>query len=130
MTSIALNAERTTEEKRGLIRWLRPDYQRARAGLADSQAIAEADAQLAAPLVVEAGKVQKPAFPANDLERGLAVFAALMAASKPLDAKAIAATFRQGAKAEPAITRILLAMARLAQIHTTGNQAFALRRAA
>ena len=127
---VALNAERAQEEKRGLIRWLRPDYQRARAGIADSQAIAEVDAQLVAPLVVEAGKVQKPAFPANDLERGLAVFAALMAASKPLDAKAIAATFRQGAKAEPAITRILLAMARLAQIHTTGNQAFALRRAA
>ena len=127
---VALNAERAQEEKRGLIRWLRPDYQRARAGIADSQAIAEADAQLVAPLVVEAGKVQKPVFPANDLERGLAVFAALMAASKPLDAKAIAATFRQGAKVEPAITRILLAMARLAQIHTTGNKAFALRRAA
>ncbi|MGH6823618.1 MAG: class I SAM-dependent DNA methyltransferase, partial [Methylocella sp.] len=31
---VALNAERAAEEKRGLVRWLRPNYQRARTGVA------------------------------------------------------------------------------------------------
>ena len=29
---VALNAERAAEEARGLVRWLRPEYQRTRAG--------------------------------------------------------------------------------------------------
>ena len=33
---VKLNAERAGEEKRGLIRWLRPDYQRPRAGVVDA----------------------------------------------------------------------------------------------
>ena len=94
-----LNAERAAEEKRGLIRWLRPDYQRPRAGVVDTQAAAEEGAQIAAPLVIEA-KTQKPLFPTNDLERTAAVFAALLQAEKPLDAENLAKTFRQGAKAQ------------------------------
>ncbi|MES2641068.1 MAG: DNA methyltransferase [Myxococcota bacterium] len=34
---VALNAERAAEEKRGLIRWLRPDYQRPLAGVAEPE---------------------------------------------------------------------------------------------
>ena len=80
---VKLNAERAAEEKRGLIRWLRPDYQRPRAGVVDTQAAVEEGAQLAAPLANEA-KAQRPLFPTNDLERTAAVFAALMRAEKPL----------------------------------------------
>lgn len=127
---VALNVERAAEEKRGLIRWLRPDYQRSRAGLKDAQAEAEADAQTVAPLLAESGKVRRPAFPTSDLDRTAAVFAALMAAREPLDAGALAKTFRQGAKVEPAISRVLASLARLGHVHTADGKSFALRRSA
>nr|WP_244427219.1 DNA methyltransferase [Methyloferula stellata] len=123
---VALNAERAAEEKRGLIRWLRPEYQIPRAGLPAQQAAAEE--QLEAPLVAAAEKLQKPSFPANDLERAATVFAALMEANEPLDARAIARTFKQGAKAEPAITRVLASLARLGHVQSGEGGTFALRR--
>ena len=126
---VKLNAERAAEEKRGLIRWLRPDYQRPRAGVVDAQAAAEAGAQITAPLVIEA-KAQKPLFPTNDLERTAAVFAALLQAEKPLDAETLAKTFRQGAKAQPTIARVLASLARLGHVHSSDGKTFALRRAA
>ena len=127
---VALNAERVAEEKRGLVRWLRPDYQRPRAGLVDTHAAAEAEAQTVAPLIVEAGKVQKPTFPTGDLERAAAVFAALLEARTPLDARTLAATFKQGAKVEPAIARVLSSLARLGHVNTSEGTSFALRRSA
>lgn len=125
---VALNAERAAEEKRGLIRWLRPDYQRPRAGLIDTQAMAEADAQTVAPLVAAAEKAQKPSFPASDVERTAAVFAALLETRAPLDARTLATTFKQGAKVEPAIARVLSSLARLGHVHTGDGNSFALRR--
>ena len=126
---VKLNAERAGEEKRGLIRWLRPDYQRPRAGVVDAQAVAEEGAQIAAPLVIEP-KARKPLFPTNDLERTAAVFAALMQAETPLDAETLAKTFRQGAKAQPTIARVLASLARLGHVHSSDGKTFALRRAA
>jgi hypothetical protein len=125
---VALNAERSAEEKRGLVRWLRPDYQRARAGVAPGPAQAPNEEQLEAPLIVEAGKVQKPAFPQNDLERTAAVFAALMQASEPLEAASLAKSFRQGAKVEATIARVLASLARLGHVHSSDGKTFALRR--
>ena len=121
---MALNAERAAEEKRGLVRWLRPDYQRARAGVAPEQRAEEAGEQLEAPFVIAAAKPQKPAFPASDLERTAAVFAALTEASAPLDAQSIAAKFRQGQKIEPSVARILAAFARMGQFHTGDGERF------
>ena len=125
---VALNAERAAEEKRGLVRWLRPDYQRARAGVAPEQRVEEAGEQLEAPLVIAAAKAQKPAFPASDLERTAAVFAALTEASTALDAKSIAAKFRRGQKIEPSVARILAAFARMGQFHTGDGERFTQRR--
>ena len=125
---VALNAERAAEEKRGLVRWLRPDYQRARAGVAPEQRAEEAGEQLEAPFVIAAAKPQKPAFPASDLERTAAVFAALTEASAPLDAQSIAAKFRQGQKIEPSVARILAAFARMGQFHTGDGERFTQRR--
>ena len=124
----ALNAERAAEEKRGLVHWLRPDYQRARAGVAPEQRTEEVGEQLEAPLVIAAAKAQKPAFPASDLERTAAVFAALTAANTPLDAQSIAAKFRQGQKIEPSVARILAAFARMGQFHTGDGARFTQRR--
>ncbi|MGH6927567.1 MAG: class I SAM-dependent DNA methyltransferase, partial [Dongiaceae bacterium] len=121
---VALNAERAAEEKRGLVRWLRPDYQRARAGVAPEQRTEAAEEQLEAPLIIEAAKELKPAFPAGDLERTAAVFAALTKAARPLDSKSIAAKFRQGQKIEPSVARILAAFARMGQFHTGDGARF------
>lgn len=126
---VALNAERSAEEKRGLVRWLRPDYQRARAGVALEPA-RPVEEQIEAPLVVAAGKAQKPLFPKDDVERTAAVFAVLTAADRPLDAAAIAAAFRQGAKVAPMVSRILAAWARVGWVHTADGTTFAPRRIA
>jgi hypothetical protein len=125
---VALNTERAAEERRGLVRWLRPEYQRARAGVAPEQRAKEAEEQLEAPLVIAAAKAQKPAFPASDLERTAAVFAAVAESSTPLDAKSIAAKFRQGQKIEPSVARILTAFARIGQFHTGDGARFTPRR--
>ena len=124
---VALNAERAKEEREGLVRWLRPEYRRPRAGIAPEAPRAE---QIEAPLVAAAEKTQKPSFPAEDVERTATVFAALMGASAPLDARAIAASFRQGSRVEPIIASVLASMARVGLVHTTDGRAFALRRAA
>jgi hypothetical protein len=124
---VALNAERAQEEKRGLVRWLRPNYQRARAGVAAEPAT-PSEEQLEAPLVIAAAKAQKPAFPATDLERTAAVFAALAEAATPLNAQSIAAKFRQGRKIEPSVARILAAFARMGQFHTSDGARFTPRR--
>ncbi|TAL76698.1 MAG: hypothetical protein EPN75_13920 [Beijerinckiaceae bacterium] len=125
---VALNAERAAEEKRGLIRWLRPDYQRARAGITGETPVKEE--QIEAELVAMDAKAQKPMFPTGDVERTAAVFAALMNASAPLDGAAIARSFRQGMKIEPAILRVLAALARIGNVHTSDGRRFALRRSA
>jgi hypothetical protein len=127
---VALNVERAAEEKRGLIRWLRPDYQRARAGVRAEAAPAPAEEQLEAELEAVSGKQQKPSFPSADVERMAAVYAALASARAPQDARAIAATFRQGARVERAIGRILKAWARVGQFHTSDGKTFSLRRSA
>lgn len=126
---VALNKERAEEERRGLIRWLRPDYQRARAGIAPEPA-KPAEEQIEAPLVVAAEKAQKNLFPKDDVERTAAVLALLMRAASPLDANAIAASFRQGAKITPIIARILSASARVGFVQTADNGTFAARRVA
>jgi hypothetical protein len=53
-----------------------------------------------------------------------------MAADKPLDAASLAKHFRRGAKAEPAIARVLASLARLGHAHSPDGRVFALRRAA
>jgi hypothetical protein len=67
--------------------------------------------------------------PQNDLERTASIVAALVDARHPLDAHAVAATFRQGSKVEPAI-RVLASLARLGHVHTSDGATFALRRTA
>ena len=125
---VDLNAERAADEKRGIVHWLRPDYQMARAGITAS--IAPKEEQLEAPRLVAADTVQKPLFPSDDIERAGAVFAALLAAPAPLDALALSRQFRQGARVEGQVARVLGSFARIGQVHTADGRIFALRRAA
>ena len=70
------------------------------------------------------------AWTGETLDSIAAVFAALMQARAPLDARTIAGAFRLSARAEPAIARILAALARLGHAYTSDGRAFALRRTA
>jgi hypothetical protein len=126
---VALNKERAAEEKRGLVRWLRPDYQIPRFGKGlDKQAASEEGAQVTATLdIVE--KAHKPAFPTSAVEQTAAVFAALASAAAPLEAKAIASQFRRTKTSEKKIADVLASLARLGHVATDGKT-YALRRVA
>lgn len=126
---VALNKERAEEERRGLIRWLRPDYQIPRfARGMDRQAAREDGAQIAAEFIAAVG--QKPSFPSGAVEQAAAVFAALSAASAPLDAKGLAARFRRSKTAERKIGELLASLARLGYVFSRDGKAFLLRRVA
>jgi len=128
---VALNAERAAEEERGIVHWLRPEYQIPRFGSgADKQAEAEAGAQESADLVVLEREQKRP-FPASAIEQAAEVFAALAAARGPVDAATIASAYRQGRKAEPKIAAILAAAARIGEVASLDDgRLFAFRRAA
>ena len=122
---VALNRERADEEARGIVRWLRPDYQMPLFGRpADRQAAAEAEAQAVLPV---GETVQKPRFPATGIEQSAAIFAALASARDPIDISRIAAHFSQGRRSEPKIASILAAAARVGAVATADGRTFRLR---
>jgi hypothetical protein len=126
---VALNKQRSEEEKRGLVRWLRPDYQIPRFGKGvDKQAAKEEGAQVAAELI--AAVEQKPSFPAGAVEQTAEVFAALAAASEPLDAKGLAAQFKKAKTTEKKVGEVLASLARLGYVTSEDGKTFALRRVA
>jgi hypothetical protein len=126
---IALNKERSEEEKRGLVRWLRPDYQIPRfAKGVDKQAVDEEGAQVAAELIPAAE--QKPSFPTSAVEQTAAVFAALATASAPLDAKGLAAQFKRTKTGEKKVGEVLASLARLGYVTSEDGKMFAMRRVA
>ena len=109
---VALNRERAQEEARGQVRWLRPEYQIPRFGSAKEKA--ELDLVGGAMSGEGAGPVgPKPMFPSGEVEQTAAVMAALASASCPLDALALAATFRQGRRVAPKIAAVLAALTRM-----------------
>ena len=125
---VALNKERSEEEKRGLVRWLRPDYQIPRfAKGVDKQAASEEGAQVVAELI--SAVEQKPSFPIGAVEQTAAVFAAL-AASQPLDAKGLAAQFKRTKNTEKKVGEVLASLARLGYVTSEDGKTFALRRVA
>jgi hypothetical protein len=126
---VALNKERSEEEKRGRVRWLRSDYQIPRfAKGVDKQAATEEGAQVAAELI--AAVEQKPSFPAGAVEQTAAVFAALAAANGPLDSKGLAAQFKQTRTTEKKVGDVLASLARLGYVASEDGKRFALRRVA
>jgi hypothetical protein len=126
---VALNKERDGEEERGLVRWLRPDYQIPRfAKAVDKQAAKEEGAQVAAELI--AAVEQKPAFPLGAVEQTAAVFSALSTASAPLDAKGLAAQFKRAKTTEKKIGEVLASVARLGYVASVDGKVFMMRRVA
>jgi hypothetical protein len=128
---VALNKERAQEEARGIVRWLRPDYQIPRFGTAAQKA--ELDLVGGADTTPDAATAAgpKPLFPADDMAQTAAVMAALANAAAPLDAAALAAQFRQGRRAGPKIASVLGALLRMGFVaNPDGGGTFSLRRAA
>lgn len=127
---VALNKERADEEKRGLVRWLRPDYQIPRFGSEKEKAKQlEADFGIAAQPAEKAGP--KPAFPPDDIAQTGLVMNALISSGAALDAGTIASSFKQGRKVMPAVSSVLVSLYRMGLISTAdGGKTFAYRRAA
>jgi hypothetical protein len=128
---VALNRERTQEEARGVVQWLRPEYQVPRFGSPKEKA--ELDLGGVAPgQEVEASAVAKPAFPTDDdVAQTAAVMAVLAASQVALGAEAIATSFRQGRRNLAKVNAVLAALARMGFVRTSdGGQTFALRRVA
>ena len=120
---VALHAARAAEEKKGVVRWLRPDYQKARVGVARAQT-----EQIEADLVEGEETEKKPAFPADPREQTGAVFAALLGADSFTDAKTLSNLFSKPKTAEPKIKATLAALSRLGQTVTAdGGKMFRLR---
>ena len=110
---VALNAERAAEEARGVIRWLRPEYQAGAAVVVVSQAVLieaeakeEAGEQRTASAKRQAGGAEeKLGWPASMAEQAQAVRRVLLAAGGPVTARQVAAGF---AGARPARVEELL----------------------
>lgn len=86
---VALNAERAAEERRGLVRWLRPDFQQpaAAAPAAAQEEIDLGEARPAAPAA------ERRPWPKDLTQQVHAVTAALAAAGAPLTEAELAAPF-------------------------------------
>jgi hypothetical protein len=134
---VALNKERTAEEKASEVRWLRPDYQIPRFGSDAEKAKLKAEKQQAraaqVALELESEPEEgKPRYPTdNELAETAVVMSVLAAAKQPLRIDDIAATFAQGKRIEKRVALTMLALARLGHIASfDGGRSFSLRRSA
>ncbi|MEM6900155.1 MAG: class I SAM-dependent DNA methyltransferase [Pseudomonadota bacterium] len=100
---VALNQERAAEEKRGLVRWLRPDFQIPRLGhkVSGSQQV-EAD-------LGEVALIEERKWPSDGLEQIRTVRDVLAEAEAPLPAEALSTLFkgRTTAKRKARVAEVL-----------------------
>jgi hypothetical protein len=128
---VALNHERLAEERRGHVRWLRPDYQIPRFGKdLDKMAAKEEGAQIAAELELGEPVAKKLSFPTDAVGQTAAVFAALAAASGPVTVGDIAAGFRKSKNLGKNVGEVLASLARLGHVATKDGKSFEIRRVA
>ena len=89
---VALNRERAAEERRGTVRWLRPDYQIPKLGHKIGKP--EEAQQVVADLIVSEPADGRPTWPKDELERIRIVRDMLGRAPAPLAPEALSAAFR------------------------------------
>ncbi len=125
---VALNKERAAEEKRGLVRWLRPDYQVPRFG-SETEKAKQIEAEFGEDIVaIPAGP--KPSFPKDERDQTFAVHQAMAVAETPLEPALIAAGFKQGRRCLPAVAAVIDSLYRMGLVSTTDGKTFSLRRTA
>jgi len=107
---VALNAERAAEEARGLIRWLRPEFQ----AKGTAQAVqTEAEMETEEVAAVPQPKAKQP-WPKGLPDQVQAVRAALLELARPADAEEVARRFQRAQT--PRVQEILDALAALGQV--------------
>ena len=89
---VDLNKERVEEERRGLVRWLRPDYQIPKLG--HKVKVPDVIEQVEAQLVVPAPADGKPVWPKDDMDRIRVVRDLLAQATAPLAPDSLSVAFR------------------------------------
>ncbi|RYC28385.1 class I SAM-dependent DNA methyltransferase [Ciceribacter ferrooxidans] len=112
---VQLNLQRATEERRGLIRWLRPEYQIEKMG----------------PLAHRADRIQslatarsskpKPRFSDERKVQAAQVLALLNRSRSPLTVIEIAQEFRESSQIGPDIQDVLVSLNRLGDVETFDN---------
>jgi hypothetical protein len=111
---VALNAERASEEARGVVRWLRPGFQHPASETAPAQAEIETGAETSADIAAVA--LAKPqAWPNDAIAQVRAVADALTASAMPLSVDDITARFKVRGpwkKRVPALLDMLVALGR------------------
>ncbi len=110
---VLLNKQRVMEEKRGEVRWLRPDYQIPRFG-SDMEKAEQLEANLAGP--VTGSKIEKRNFPKADSDQTAIIMMALMAANQPMNVSELAATFKGGQRARKDIEAVLASLLRMGMV--------------
>ena len=113
---VALNAERAAEEQRGLIRWLRPEFQIPASGQPQTRAAEQLEIDTGEEVAVAAKPGERRPWPATLPAQVKAVAEVLTAAHAPLADDAIAACFTgRGAwkKRLPQIIDTLVAVGRV-----------------
>ncbi len=109
---VALNAERAQEEQQGIIRWLRPEYQKP----TEQTALAIRDrAGKKPPKAIKSKRKGKQAWPKSLAERVGLVESAMRAAAVPMNAAAVAKQFRRAKPAE--VGEILETLCTLGRLH-------------
>jgi len=112
---VALNRQRSEEEKRGLVRWLRPSFQ----ARPEASVQAEGD-QMEADLALVT-KQQKPRLQTGLPDQVAAIRAVLAQARQPLSAREVSTHFAQGRRSEPKVDEILRTLALIGQAEKTGE---------
>jgi hypothetical protein len=125
---VALNKARAQEEARGLVQWLRPDYQIPRFGSAKDKAELDLVGGAMAPgPPLAAGP--KPGFPADEVAQTAAILATLAAAPHPIDAIMLSGAFKQGRRIAPKVDATLAALVRAGYVaRADGGGGFVLHR--
>src|SRR5688500_4752123 len=116
---VALNAERAEEERRGIVRWLRPEFQNP--GGATS---VQGELPVGAKAVAEpqGAKGAKPPWPKTLPEQAQALRAAMASRAAPASAEELAKTFK-GAKLER-VRELLETLGALGQIRRVTRERF------
>jgi hypothetical protein len=106
MRLVALNKERTIEESRGLVKWLRPDYQTAKL---ERKAPKQEDAHVGILDVIMPGVTDRPKWPSDGLEQIRLVRDMLAKAPAPAPTDTIAYAFdgRNTSKRRDRIAEVL-----------------------
>ncbi|MEW6488078.1 MAG: DNA methyltransferase [Thermodesulfobacteriota bacterium] len=124
---VALNAERAAEEKRGLVRWLRPELQvRGRAGLAPPELAMGEEDRRGEPRPTTSADTAKPSrlpWPKPLPDQAQAVLAALREAAGPATAEEVARSFKGASAAQ--VADLLETLAALGQARRSGEGRYA-----